>query len=181
WGTLHNDLAYDHSALWLHVAAHTRGIADRLGRILPPLLIGIPIIAIGSPVAAWLFGDLDAAWTIVGVGTAVLLSALGVSSVFSVLAPYPAAHPGNSAFEQPQTADTGAFGAQAGSFLITLLLCAPTVVLGWEAIFNDPSMHGYTALLGIVSGVIVLAAGVWLGGRIFDHRQPELLAFTMRY
>lgn len=181
WGTLHNDLAYDHSALWLHIAAHTRGIADRLGRILPPLLIGIPLIAIGAPVTAWLFGDLDATWTIVGVGAALLLSALGVSSVFSVLAPYPAAHPGNSAFDQPQTADTGAFGAQAGSFLLTLIACAPAVLSGYQAIFGSGGSHVLTAVIGIITGVAVLVLGVWLGGKIFDRRRPELLAFTMRY
>ncbi|MBX3093432.1 MAG: ABC transporter permease [Cryobacterium sp.] len=181
WGTLHNDLAYDHSALWLHVAAHTRGINDRLGRILPPFLIGIPLIAIGAPITAWLFGDLDAVWTIVGVGTAALLAALGVSSVFSVLAPYPAAHPGNSAFEQPQTADTGAFGAQAGSFLLTLIVCIPTLLMGWDAIFDGGVSHALTAVVGGATGVVVLALGLWLGGVVFDRRRPELLAFTMRY
>lgn len=116
WSTTHNDLAHDHSALWLHIAAHTRGAHDRLGRLLPPLLIGIPLIAVGSPLTALLYGDLDAAWSVAAVSTATLLITLGISSVYSVTAPYPAAHPGNSAFEQPQTADTGAFGAQAGGF-----------------------------------------------------------------
>lgn len=181
WGTLHNDLAHDHSALWLHLAAHTRGLHDRLGRILPPILIGIPIIALGSPLTAWIYGDTDAGWSIAAVGTAVLLTALGVSSVYSVLAPYPAAHPGNSAFEQPQTAETGAFGAQAGSFLLTLLLVAPTVFLAWEATFGTEILHTATVLTGLGTGLFVLVLGVWLGGRIYDRRGPELLAYTMTY
>lgn len=181
WGTLHNDLAYDNTAVWLHIAAHTRGAADRLGRLVPPLLIGIPIIALGAPVTAWLYGDADAAWSIIGVSAAVLLCSLGVSSLFSALAPYPAAHPGNSAFEQPQTADTGAFGAQAGSFLLTLALSGLTIFIGWEALFGTEIPHAATVFVGILSGLVVLVGGVWLGGRVFDRRRPELLAFTMRY
>lgn len=181
WGTTHNDLAYDHSALWLHVASHTRGAHDRLGRLLPPILIGIPLILIGAPISAHLYGDPDAGWSVAALSAAVLLTTLGVSSVYSVAAPYPAAHPGNSAFDQPQTAETGAFGAQAGSFLLTLLLVAPTAFLAWEATFGHDIDHTLPVLVGLGTGVLAVSVGVWLGGVIFDRRRPELLAFTLTY
>ena len=46
--TIHNDVAYDNTAFWLHVAASTNGRADRWGRIVPPLLIGVPLVVAGS-------------------------------------------------------------------------------------------------------------------------------------
>ncbi len=37
----HNDLAYDSTALWMHIASGMRGAPDRIGRLVPVLLIGI--------------------------------------------------------------------------------------------------------------------------------------------
>jgi ABC-2 type transport system permease protein len=33
-------------------------------------------------------------------------------------------------------------------------------------------------VLGVVIGVVVLVLGIVLGGKIFDARQPELMAFA---
>ena len=40
--SLHNDVAYDRTAIWLHVASGVRGVADRVGRLVPVLIVGIP-------------------------------------------------------------------------------------------------------------------------------------------
>ena len=45
--TVHNDVAYDNTAFWLHVASDVDGRADRLGRLAPPLAIGLPVAVIG--------------------------------------------------------------------------------------------------------------------------------------
>ena len=47
----HNDVAYDSTALWMHVASGVRGWSDRIGRLVPVLLIGLPLLAIAIPIA----------------------------------------------------------------------------------------------------------------------------------
>ena len=42
----HNDLAYDSTAVWMHIASGVRGVSDRIGRLVPVLLIGIPLLAV---------------------------------------------------------------------------------------------------------------------------------------
>src|SRR5690606_13558665 len=42
----HNDVAYDSTALWTHVASGVRGLSDRLGRLAPILLVALPVLAI---------------------------------------------------------------------------------------------------------------------------------------
>jgi ABC-2 type transport system permease protein len=53
----HNDVAYDSTALWTHVASGVRGVPDRLGRLVPVVLVSVPVLAIAvdrrlAPVAA---------------------------------------------------------------------------------------------------------------------------------
>ena len=45
WG-LHNDLAFDSTALWTQVSASVRGRDDRLGRIVAAALWQTPVIAV---------------------------------------------------------------------------------------------------------------------------------------
>ena len=47
----HNDVAYDSTAVWMHIASGIRGAADRFGRLVPILLIGIPLLAVSIPFA----------------------------------------------------------------------------------------------------------------------------------
>ena len=52
----HNDLAYDSTAVWMHIASGIHGAADRIGRLVPVVLLGVPLLAIGIPVAVSLHG-----------------------------------------------------------------------------------------------------------------------------
>ena len=45
----HNDVAYDSTAFWIHVASGVRGIPDRLGRLVPVVLFAVPTLAIAIP------------------------------------------------------------------------------------------------------------------------------------
>ncbi|MDQ1530604.1 MAG: type transport system permease protein, partial [Microbacteriaceae bacterium] len=101
--TSHNDIAYDSTAIWLHVAAGTRGRADRLGRLVPVLAVGIPLIVVGSVVAAVLYGDLAVSLGLIGLSGCLLLSGMGLGAVSSARLPYPVPQPGASPFQQPNT------------------------------------------------------------------------------
>jgi ABC-2 type transport system permease protein len=181
WSTVHNDVAFDNTAIWLHVASNISGRADRLGRIVPPLLLGVVVIAIGTPLSAWGYGSAEVVPSILGVSLCTLLVGLGLSSVISAGFPYPAVHPGDSPFAQPQSSAGAASWIQGLSLLAVLALTAPTVAFAVFGIMGGGAWHVGALLLGIGTGVVALAGGIHLGGRVFEARGPELLAFTARY
>ena len=103
------------------LAAQLRGRADRIGRAVPVLVIGAVLLAVGTPLTAWAFGDADVMPIVLGVGVATLFGAVGISSAESARSPYPAPRPGDAAFQQPELiGSTGAL-AQVGSLLLSIL------------------------------------------------------------
>lgn len=176
---VHNDVAYDSTAFWAHVSADTKGSDDRWGRTIPALFIGLPLALVGSLVSVAVLGDYDLLPGLFGLSLCVLLVALGISSVISARFPYPAVHPGDSPFAQPQAAGATGSLVQAFSILLTLLLASPVVLL---IVLNPalPSVQYWALGLGTVLGLGALVGGVAWGGRIIDRRAPELLAFALQ-
>lgn len=177
---LHNDTAHDNNAIWLHVVSHTSGIADRLGRAIPILIAGIPLLVIGSLVSTDVFGESWLLPTMLGASFCIFLCGVGVASVISVLFPYAVVRPGENPFTSPQSADGGSSRAQTLSFVLTLLLSAPTLYVAWRTVFQDDSLASMTLFLGFGSGLFVLLAGLAIGAAIFARRRTALLAFSMR-
>ena len=175
----HNDVAYDHSAVWLHVAAPFRGAADRWGRAVPPLLIGIPVIVALAPLFSLWSGIDDVLLALVGTSVGFLLTGLGVSSVSSAVGAYPAARPGAGPFDQPPSLEARAGWSQALSLLMILVLMAPTLVLAWWG-FGDAQWFAIAGAAGAGTGFVVLLFGISAGGRAFRRRAPELLDLMLR-
>lgn len=179
--SLHNDLAFDSTAVWLHFASGVRGYADRLGRMFPILLIGIPLIIIGSMVSIQFYGDWVALPSMIGVSTALFLGGVGVSSYISARFPYPAALPGDSPFQQPQSSSALGGLSQAFGLLGALVVATPALVLAWFGFTDDSSWHLLSLWAGVGLGVVALILGVWIGGRVFDRRGPEIMAFAVSH
>lgn len=180
--TTHNDIAYDSTAVWTHVAAQIRGTHDRVGRLVPPLVLGLVLIAIGTPLTVLVNGDGRITPVVIGVSLALLLGGVGVASGISAALPYPVARPGDPAFQQPQVQGGSGSGAQALALLATLLVGAPAIFAGVMWLIDDGIPWNWIALLvGIWAGLIALFIGIRLGGAAFDRRGPELLAFTMQH
>jgi ABC-2 type transport system permease protein len=177
--SLHNDVAMDHTAIWLHIATHTSGRADRWGRAIPVLIAGLPILVGGSIVSATLHGDPDVAPTLIGVSVCVLLAGVGLSSIMSAAFPYAVVRPGDSPFQQPQSGTASAL-VQSFSFVAILLLSAPAVLLAVLSFVEDGGLNWVTFWVGTAIGVTVLVFGIAGGGRVFQSRGPELLAFSVR-
>jgi ABC-2 type transport system permease protein len=175
----HNDVAYDHSAIWLHVAASFRGASDRWGRAVPPLLIGIPVILAVAPLFALWSGVDDVLPALIGTSIGLLLTGLGVSSVSSAIGAYPAARPGAGPFDQPPSLEARAGWSQAISLLAILVLMSPTFVLGWWG-FGDVEWFATAGAVGAATGFVVLILGIVVGGRAFRRRAPELLDLMLR-
>lgn len=179
WG-IHNDLALDSTAFWEHVSSHAPGPADRFGRTVPVLFLGVPLAIVGSVVTAQVVGDWRTLAAHLGLSVGLLFVGLGVSSVVSAAFPYAAVHPGDSPFAAPQAADTTGSMVQALSFFGTALSAAPTVYFSWLGATVSPGWYWAALAYGLVAGALVLLIGVRGGGAIVDRRGPELLAFTLQ-
>ncbi|MGO4104877.1 hypothetical protein AB4Y63_13060 [Leifsonia sp. YAF41] len=178
--TMHNDVAYDSTAIWLHVVSGTRGLADRIGRLAPALIVGIPLIGLGSAISIALFGDWSALPSMLGVSTCILLTGIGLSSYTSARFPYPATKPGDSPFAQPQSSDSASALIQALTFLGSIVLSLPAIIAAILGIMGDTSWHRVALFSGIGIGLVVVVLGVWLGSRTFDRRGPEILSSALR-
>jgi ABC-2 type transport system permease protein len=178
--SIHNDVAYDNNAIWLHVASNTSGWADRVGRVVPALVFGVPLVVIGTPICIAINGDWSLLPALLGLSICVLFAGLGISSIMSARFPYPAARPGDSPFTQPQASGTASALVQSVSFFAIIIISLPVAALGLLGLFFGGAW-GFAALLaGIVLGGGCFCLGLLGGARIFDRRAPELLAFTLR-
>ena len=178
--SVHNDVAYDNTAIWLHLASDTDGRADRVGRLVPALMIGIPLVIIGAPICAWLFGDWAVLPSLIGVSFCLLFAGLGLSSVISARFPYPAVRPGDSPFAQPQASGTAAGLIQSLSFFAAIVVTLPPLGLAALGLALGGAWNFGALVLGLLFGIAGLYFGVLWGGAIFKRRAPELLAFTLR-
>ncbi|AGW41045.1 hypothetical protein O159_09090 [Leifsonia xyli subsp. cynodontis DSM 46306] len=178
--SVHNDVAFDGTAVWLHIVSGARGFADRLGRMLPVAAVGIPVVAVGSLITAAAYGDEAILPAVAALSGALLSVGLGLSSVTSVLFPYPATRPGDSAFTQPQYSGASAALIQALSLCAVLVLSSPVLLFLVLGIRVGPFWFGVAPVAAALIGFVTLFGGVWLGGRAFDRRGPELMAFAQR-
>lgn len=172
----HNDLAYDSTAIWMHIAGAVDGVSDRVGRLVPVLLFGVPLLAVTVPLAIWVHGDVNTMPALIGVCAALFLSGLGLSSIASALSPYPVTRPGDSPFQQPQR--TGGTAAQALVLLGALAAAVPALWWGWLSLTVDPGDTWLALWAGVIAGVVVLVSGVLLGGRVFSRGSSRLMEFA---
>lgn len=170
------DPAYDNSALALHVCAGVPGRADRLGRVIPLLLVGAPVVLMFTVVSVAVTGDWSALPAVLGAAVGVLLVGLGVSSAVSARLVYPVPKPGESPFKQPQGAAMATMVAQMVAICVNFALCVPVLILTGIAVFADIAWAGWAALVvGPALGVVFLLLGIRMGARSYDRSAPELL------
>ncbi|WP_219949012.1 hypothetical protein [Salinibacterium sp. M195] len=174
----HNDVAHDNTALWTHVSAHTKGADDRWGRIVPNLLVGIPLAILGSILTVVIVGNNEALPGLIGLSLCLLFAALGVSSVSSAAFPYAAPLPGHGAFIQPQALVSNAATVQTFTFVLSLIFAAPVLAVVFFTPFATLDPYWAPFIVGLPLGLLVLVVGVYWGGRIMVRRGPELLALS---
>ncbi|WP_292834453.1 hypothetical protein [Microbacterium sp.] len=172
----HNDLAYDSTALWMHLAAAVRGSSDRAGRLAPIVVVALPVLAVSMPIAIMLHGQWATLPAMVGVCASLFLSGLGLSSVASAVAPYPVSRPGDSAFQQPQR--TGGMLSQGVVLLGAIVFSLPALWWAWVDLTSDSENAWWTMWGGLGIGSAVLLAGIFGGGVVFDRRASRLMEFA---
>ena len=175
---VHNDISTDGTAFWLHVVTGIRGRADRWGRTVVPLVLGVPVAVVGSIVATGIHGDPSITIPLISLSLCALLSGLGVASGVSARSPYPSVAPGDGAFAQPQQDGEGHAAHQGWTLLLAALACAPTVAFILLGMLRDPQWMLWASVSGIVVGLGVLFIGVESGARVVSRAAPELLLFA---
>lgn len=174
----HDDLAYDSTAVWMHIASGVRGVSDRVGRLVPVLLVGVPLLAVAIPVATSLHGRWAMLPALAGVCAALFLSGLGLSSIASVVAPYAVSRPGESPFQQPQRTSASGAISQGLVMLGALVISAPVLWLGWLSLRGNTDAATTALWGGLAIGLGVLVVGIGIGSIVFERRGGRLMEFA---
>jgi ABC-2 type transport system permease protein len=174
WGQ-HNDVGYDSTAFWLHVASGVDGVSDRLGRLFPSAvlaLVCVPGYAVLGPLVGLPWRLLPAT---LGVAVGVVLNGFAVACVTSAVKQYAVPAPG----ENPFTNRPGSVGVTlavqslCGSAVVGLSL--PAVVLGVLAWLGHQWAAWTALVVGPTLGAVAMVVGVRLGAGLFRERQALLL------
>lgn len=169
------DLAYDHSALWTHIALGVSGAADRLGRSLAMATVITPVLVVTYVAALIMSGRADLWLGLLAALPPVLLCGLGVGSFIGGLFPGQAPPPGANPF------GTGGSGSGIltmvmfiGGGAATVVVAAPIVVplLLWG---SSTAIAASLLVVGLGWGLLAFRTGVALGGRRLDATWPEML------
>ena len=182
-----NALAYDGLALRMEIAAGVKGREDRLSRVRSHLSVALPCILLLGLVTLVFSGamkggpDLVISLDMLAATIGLLLSGLGVAQVFSALLIYPV-----PSMDQPFTSPQGRAVAQGFlpmlQLLASLVIMLPTLLVALSAIITGGILPLWLLVpVALANGLIVLAAGVALGSRIFDRRQSAILLTLDRY
>lgn len=174
----HDDLAYDSTAVWMHIASGVRGASDRIGRLVPVMLVGVPLLAVAIPVATSLHGRWAVLPALTGVCAALFLSGLGLSSIASVVAPYAVSRPGESPFQQPQRTSASGAVSQAAVMVGALVVSAPVLWFAWLALRGDTDAATAALWGGLAIGLGVLVVGIGVGSVVFERRGGSLMEFA---
>ena len=174
WGE-HNAVAYDSDAVWLHIVTATPGTADRRGRLAASGLLAVVLLPTYTLVGAWVGQRLDLVGGLLGLSLALLGAGYGLSSVMSVVLPYPVPESGESPFASRPGAAGITLLSQTVASIGTAVIAAPVVVLAWYGWQGQVWAVWATAIVGIVLGLGAALIGIRIGARIFERRGPELL------
>jgi ABC-2 type transport system permease protein len=170
------DLSYDGSAVWAHITTGVSGAVDRTGRVLSTLTVMGPVLVVMVVAAAAVTGE----WTMlprsIGLTVGLALISIGVGSWVGSVWQIPAPPPGANPFAK----NTNGNGLQGLlSFAVTsalTLACSLPLIAVVVGSFWVPALEWVALLVGVVTGLIVLRAGIRLGGARLDSHWPEVLS-----
>ena len=174
WGQ-HNDVGYDSTAFWMHVASGVDGVSDRLGRLFPSGLMALVCV----PGYAVLGPALGAPWRMVpatfGTACALVLNGFAVACVTSAVKQYAVPAPGENPFTSRPGSAGVTLGVQAVCGAAVMTLSLPALGLATAAYLGADWAAWVALVLGPVLGGVALLVGTRLGADLFRRRQAILL------
>lgn len=177
---LHNDTAYDSTALWLQISSGADGRTDRLGRAAAFLLWALPILVVFILIVLALTGRWALAPAVFGAALGTVGAGIGLSMVSSAMIVYPVQPPGTSPFSTTGMGSVGlTFVVQTVTGLVTIVIAAPTLIALTLSMTLSPVWGYVTLAVGVATAAGAVWIGVVAGGKVFDQRLPAHL-LTMR-
>lgn len=175
-----NDIGYDGSAFAAHLLVGIRGRADRLGRAVAALAVGLPVVT-GAAVAGVVVAGRGELWPgAVGAGWSALLAGVGGSALASAVVPYPVPEAGSNPFRGTSGGGARAALVQGALLGATVGLTLPAGALLAVGALWSPAAVWLALPVGVVLGAAALWIGVLSGGEVLDARGPEILAAVRR-
>jgi len=175
---IHDDLAFDSTALWTHISAGLPGRSDRLGRALAVAVWQLPLLLALIFVCGWLTGNWVQVPAYLGTMVGMYGVALAWSSVTSVLLPYETNPPGENPMKS-RTSGTAFIAAllQMLGTVVIGVVCLPVLVPLIVLVTREAWLWGWLLLpAGVLWGGGVAWCGAVLGGRQLDRRCADVLA-----
>jgi len=180
--SISQDVSFDGTAFWTHVAAPLRGWTDRLGRVLAVSLLGLPAVLVFAVVPTVATGHGADLPTVLGLSLGAFLTSLGVASVASALVVMPVQKVGENPFGSRQGGSTAAMTSQLAGWAVTFGLTLPTIVLAVVAVRQGSALLGWlTVLVGLGLGATFLVLGLRIGGRALERNQTRLLSSLVSF
>lgn len=174
---VHDDLAFDSTAVWTHISAAVPGRYDLLGRALAAALWQVPlVIAVELGVGAWT-GRWDMVPAFLGTAAAIYGSALAWSALTCVIFPYEVNAPGESPLKSRTSgmALLAAVVQMIGMLAIVVIALPAAVALVALAITGAWGWGWLLLPAGIAWGCTAAWIGARLGGRLLDGRSVAIL------
>lgn len=178
--SMHNDIAYDGTAFWGHLATGVSGRADRIGRLAPTAMLALVLLPGYATLGCALTGRWSLWPALLGIGLGFLLTGFGVASVMSALKPYPVPAAGENPFGAPPGSSALTVVVQAVAGTAVFVLNLPVLGVGVGAFFGNVWMGWLCLGLAVVFGSAALVLGTRWGATIYERRAPELLAELSR-
>ncbi|WP_130866036.1 hypothetical protein [Acidipropionibacterium timonense] len=169
-------ISYDGSALWVQIQAGVRGVEDRWGRTMAYLVVILPVqTLVIVAVTAWL-GRWGVLLALLGVTWGAALVATGVGSVIGAVSQSAMPEARQGAFATGSFNGT-AFSLTLASMPISIILCAPSLVLLGVAIWGHQvaALSLAAAVVGLVVGALVCWGGVRWGGHLIERDWAAVL------
>ena len=177
-----NGLAYDGGGFTMQVLAGVRGRDDRAGRVRVYAIFMVAyllvlMLAVFAFTGDWRTADglmLGLCCTAIGIG--VTFAALGLAQIVSCVLMYPV-----PSIDKPFSSPQGRLAAQGffpfahlfGSIAVML----PTGIVAVVCAFVAPGIALWaTAAVAVANGVVALAVGSWLGGKLLDARAVNIVS-----
>jgi ABC-2 type transport system permease protein len=109
-----------------------------------------------------------------GLAVGLALASLGIGSVVGALWQWPAPPPGANPFAANNNGGLPGLLTLTATSFGTLAVGLPTIGLVIWSLFT-PWVGLLALAVGLISGVVVIRIGIGWGGRLLDHRWPEVL------
>ena len=182
-----NNIAYDGTAFTMHAIIGVKGLHDRLAHaIVWSVICAVYFAILGIGVYAFLFfvanvqQNMNAVMfqTLSPIGVA--FATIGIGLISSCIAMYPVASI-EKPFSRPQGSAGGRSFAAIGFMLLSVVCMIPSAAAVIAFIILAPKLLWIACILFVVNGLIVLAVGVIIGGKVMDKRMIRIVENLRRF